>query len=175
MDSPSCGSGDRLEVRAAGVDKVREHVRPVIPLVPRDLRGRVDLDWHHLANGAALDQHDRRADPACAPAALLAPLDVCRDERVARRDVCAGDDMRALDGESGDTVNMWGGEEGGKGETYCLWASLEGRGVSSTRSADWRTLEGTRLSWRAWKPAQPRRVACWEVKRRSSFATFSSG
>jgi hypothetical protein len=83
MRSPSCGSGDWLEVRAASVDITREHVRPIIPLVPRDLRGRIDLDRHHLAHGAALDQHDRGADPACASAALLAALDISRDERVA--------------------------------------------------------------------------------------------
>lgn len=59
--------------------------------------------------------------------------------------------------------------------THCLWGSLDGRGVSSMRRADCRTLEGTRLSWRAWKPAQPRRVVCWEVKRRRSLAMFSSG
>ena len=62
-----------------------------------------------------------------------------------------------------------------KERTYCLLASPEGRGVSSMRSADWRTLEGTRLSWRAWKPAQPRRVVCCDVKRRRSLAMFSSG
>jgi len=59
--------------------------------------------------------------------------------------------------------------------THCLWGSLDGRGVTSMRRADWRTLEGMRLSWRAWKPAQPRRVVCWEVKRRRSLAMFSSG
>ena len=59
--------------------------------------------------------------------------------------------------------------------TYCLWASPEGRRASSTRSADWRTLEGTRLSWSAWKPAQPRSVVCCEVKRRKCLAMFSSG
>ena len=101
MDSPSRGGGDRLEVRAARVDKMPEHVRPVVPLVPRDLRGGVDLNRHHLAHGAALDQHDCGADSACASAALLAPLDVCRNERVARCDVCAGDDVCALDGEPG--------------------------------------------------------------------------
>lgn len=57
----------------------------------------------------------------------------------------------------------------------CRLGSLDGRGVSSMRRADWRTLEGTRLSWRAWKPAQPRRAVCWEVKRRRSLAMFSSG
>ncbi len=67
------------------------------------------------------------------------------------------------------------GEMEGVDMTHCLWGSLDGRGETSMRRADWRTLEGMRLSWRAWKPAQPRRVVCWEVKRRRSLAMFSSG
>ena len=60
-----------------------EDFRPIVPLVPGDLRGRIDFDWHHLADRAALDQDDGGADAACASAALLATLDVCRDEWVA--------------------------------------------------------------------------------------------
>jgi len=98
--SPSRGRRDRLEICPARIDEVCEDVRPVVPLVPRDLRGRIDFDWHHLADRAALDEHDGGADAACASAALLATLDVCRDEWVARGDVCTGDDVCALDDES---------------------------------------------------------------------------
>ena len=98
--SPSGGRRDRLEIGPAGIDKVCEDFRPVLPLVPRDLRWRIDFDWHHLAYRAALDQHDRGADAACASAALLATLDVCRDEWIARSDVCTGDDVCTLDDES---------------------------------------------------------------------------
>lgn len=48
-------------------------------------------------------------------------------------------------------------------------------GASSTRRAFWRTLAGMRLSWRAWKPAQPRREEWAEVNLRRFFARFSSG
>jgi len=98
--SPSRGRRDRLEICTARIDKVCEDVRPVVPLVPRDLRGRIDLDWHHLADRAALNEYDRGADAACTSAALLATLDVCRDEWVARGDVCTGDDVCTLDDES---------------------------------------------------------------------------
>jgi len=79
---------------------VCEDFRPIVPLVPGDLRGRIDFDWHHLADRAALDQDDGGADAACASAALLATLDVCRDEWVARSDVCTVDDVSTLDDES---------------------------------------------------------------------------
>lgn len=98
--SPSCGRRDRLKVRPARVDKAREDLGPVVPLVPRDFRGRIDLDRHHLAHRAALDQHDGGADAACASAAFLAALDVCRHEWVSRGDVCAWYDVCALDNES---------------------------------------------------------------------------
>ena len=38
------------------------------------------------------------------------------------------------------------------------------------RRAFWRTLAGTRLSWRAWKPAHPSRSACAEVNLRRVLA-----
>ena len=77
-----------------------EYFCPVFPLIPGDLCGRINFDWHHLAYRAALDQYNSSADAACAPAALLATLDVCRDEWVTRGDVCTGDDVCALDNES---------------------------------------------------------------------------
>ena len=174
VHSPSCSGGDRLEVRAAAVDETREHVRPVVPLVPGDLRNRVDFHRHHLAHGAALYQCDGRADSACTSAALFAPLDISRDEWVARRDVCAWDYVCALNGEPGGRCqHKCGGVR--RKSTYCLWASPEGRKASSTRSADWRTLEGMRLSRSAWKPAHASSVACCDVKRRMSLTMFSSG
>lgn len=77
-----------------------QDVGPIASLVPRNLRGRVDFYGHHLAYGSALDQHYRRADSACASAALFAALDVCCYQWVARGDVCAGDDVCVFDGES---------------------------------------------------------------------------
>jgi hypothetical protein len=100
VGSPSCGRRDRLKVRPARVDKVREDIGPVVPLVPRDLCGRVDFDRHHLAHCATLDQHDRGADATCASAALLTALNVCGHERVARGDMCTWYDVCALDNES---------------------------------------------------------------------------
>jgi len=79
---------------------VGKDLSPVVPLVPRDLRGRVDFDGHHLAHGSALDQYYRRADPACASAAFFATLDVCCYQWIAGSDVCAWDNVCALNGES---------------------------------------------------------------------------
>jgi len=90
---------------------VCEDFRPVVPLVPGDLRGWIYFDWHHLADRAALDQDDGGADAACASAALLATLDVCGDEWVARSDVCTVDDVCTLDDElSVGVIRRTGGE-----------------------------------------------------------------
>jgi hypothetical protein len=56
---------------------VGKDLGPVVSLVPRYLRRRVDFDRHHLTHGSALDQYYRRADPACASAASFATLNVC--------------------------------------------------------------------------------------------------
>jgi len=96
---PSCGGRDGLEVGPARIDKVGEDLGPVVPLVPRDLRGGVDFDRHHLAHGSALDQYNRCADPARSSAAFFTTLDVCRYQWVVGGDVCAWDDVCALDGE----------------------------------------------------------------------------
>jgi hypothetical protein len=81
---------------------VGEDIGPIVPLVPRDLRGGVYFDGHHLAYGSALDQNYRRANSACASAALFAALDVCCYQWVARGDVCAGNDVCVFDGESAE-------------------------------------------------------------------------
>jgi len=92
-------------------------VCPVVPLVPGDPRGGVDLDGHHLAHGAALDEHDGRADPAGASAAFFATLDVGCHQGVAGSDVRAWDDVCALDCES---VKIWVWVKGGPGYYYVL-------------------------------------------------------
>jgi len=96
---PSRGGGDGFKVGPAGIDKVGEDLGPVFSLVPRDLRRRIDFDGHHLAHGSTLDQYYRRADPACASAAFFATLDICCYQWIAGGDVCAWDNMCALNGE----------------------------------------------------------------------------
>lgn len=96
---PSCGGGDGFKVGPAGIDEVGEDLKPVFPFVPRDLRRRVDFDGHHLAHGSALDQYYRRTDPACASAAFFATLDIRCYQWIARGDICAWDNVCALDGE----------------------------------------------------------------------------
>lgn len=80
---------------------------PVVALVPRDLRRRVDLYGHHLADGSALDEYYRRADPTCASAAFFATLDVCCYQWIAGGNVCAWYNVCALDGESVVVTNEW--------------------------------------------------------------------
>ena len=82
-----------------------ENIGPVIPLVPRDSRWRVNFDGHHLAHGSALDQYYCGADPACASAAFFAPLDVCCYQWITGGDVCAWDNVCALNGESEMVTN----------------------------------------------------------------------
>jgi len=79
---------------------VGQDLGPVVPLIPRDLRGRVDFDWHHLAHGSTLDQYYGRADPARPSAAFFTTLNVCCYQWVVGGDVCAWDNVCALDGES---------------------------------------------------------------------------
>lgn len=75
-----------------------QHAGPVVAHVPGDLGRRVDLDGHDLADAAALDDDDDRADAAALATPLLAALDVGDDERVA--DVRPGHDVRRGNGES---------------------------------------------------------------------------
>lgn len=77
-----------------------EHLRPILAHVPRDARGRVDLDRHDLADLAALDDDDDAADAAALAAPLLSPHDVLADEGVAIGHVCPRDNVGTLDRES---------------------------------------------------------------------------
>ena len=118
--SPPGGRRYRLEVRAALVREVVEDVGPVVARVPRDARGRVDLDGHDLADVAALDEHDRAADAARLAAAVLAAEDVLADERVVVGHVRAGHDVCRLDGESArarDVSDRFGRQCGGGART----------------------------------------------------------
>lgn len=77
-----------------------KHVRPILSGIPRDFAGRVDFDWHHLADFAALDDDDCRADAAALAAAILAASDVLANERIVVGDICSRDDVCRFYGES---------------------------------------------------------------------------
>lgn len=77
-----------------------EDLRPVLAHVPRDARGRVNLDRHHLADLAALNDDDDAADAPALAAPLLSPHDVLPDEGVAVGHVRPRDNVGTLDRES---------------------------------------------------------------------------
>ncbi len=62
---------------------------------------------------------------------------------------------------------------GGADGTYRRRGSEDERHPSSMSNALCRTLEGMRLSWSAWNPAQLSRFACAEVNLRRPFTTSS--
>ena len=68
---------DRLEVRPARLDEVAEDAHPVVPSVPSDPVGRIDLDRHDLAHFTALDEDDSRSDASALPAALRRSATAC--------------------------------------------------------------------------------------------------
>ena len=77
-----------------------EHVAPVIPSVPRDSGGRVDLDGHNLADVPTLNENHRTADAAALAAAILTTMDVRADEWVIVGDIRPRDDVCRLDHKS---------------------------------------------------------------------------
>lgn len=106
VDNSSGGGRYRLEVRAAGGNKVLENLGPVIALVPRDLGGWVDLDGHDLADAAALDEDDEGADAAGATAAFFASLDVGANKWVVVRHVRSRDNVCPRDGEAEERLGV---------------------------------------------------------------------
>ena len=77
-----------------------EHVAPVIPSVPRDSGGRIDLDGHNLADVPTLNENHRTADAAALAAAIFTTMNVRADELVVVGDIRPRNDACRLDRKS---------------------------------------------------------------------------
>lgn len=75
---------------------------PVVVRIPCYSRGRVHLNRHHLADGAALNYDDERANTTSVSAALFSPLDISDDDRVV--DICPRNDVGGSDVESEEVL-----------------------------------------------------------------------
>jgi hypothetical protein len=66
---------------------VVENTLPVISHIPANFAWGVNFDGHNLADGAALDEDDRRSDAPVTTATILASLDISSDKWISVCDV----------------------------------------------------------------------------------------
>lgn len=83
-----------------------ENIRPVAPRIPCDAIRGIDLDGHHLAYIAALDENDCCPESSRPTTPLLSPLNISSNKRIVIGDVGARNNVSSLYRES-----MKGGEE----------------------------------------------------------------
>jgi hypothetical protein len=96
--NPSWSCRNGLEVRAAALNEVSEHLSPVITRIPSDFGRWVDLDRHNLGSGAALNDDDKSTNAAVLPTSVLSALDVGDDEWIP--DIGPGNDVGRGNGEA---------------------------------------------------------------------------
>lgn len=100
-----------LEISPPRLDEMGENICPIISAIPSDFAWRVDLHRHDLADGAALDKDDTRADTPILSTAIFTSLDISSHKRITTGDVCSRNDMSARNRERTTRIAVVGDTE----------------------------------------------------------------